>query len=100
MGFPRQEYWSGLPFPPRGGLSDPGIEPASFLGLLHRRQVLYRLSHQEAQYLPLNARAYIDAVGREAEYSPPMLGGISVSIWDLVWQDVGSHISRQRKMIC
>ena len=29
MGFPRQEYWSGLPFPPPGGLPNPGIEPAS-----------------------------------------------------------------------
>ena len=29
MGFFRQEYWSGLPFPPPGDLSDPGIEPAS-----------------------------------------------------------------------
>ena len=30
MGFPRQEYWSGLPFPSPGGLPDPGIEPMSF----------------------------------------------------------------------
>ena len=29
MGFPRQEYWSGLPFPPPRHLPDPGIEPAS-----------------------------------------------------------------------
>ena len=29
MGFFRQEYWSGLPFPPPGGLPDPGTEPAS-----------------------------------------------------------------------
>ena len=29
MGFPRQEYWSGLPFPPPGDLPDPGIEPES-----------------------------------------------------------------------
>ena len=29
MGFPRQEYWSGLPFPPPGDVPDPGIEPAS-----------------------------------------------------------------------
>ena len=29
MGCSRQEYWSGLPFPPPGYLSDPGIEPAS-----------------------------------------------------------------------
>jgi len=28
-GIPRQEYWSGLPFPPSGNLPDPGIEPAS-----------------------------------------------------------------------
>ena len=26
MGFPRQEYWSGLPFPPPGDLPHPGIE--------------------------------------------------------------------------
>ena len=26
MGFPRQEYWSGLPFPSPGVLLDPGIE--------------------------------------------------------------------------
>ena len=26
MGFPRQEYWSGLPFPPPGDLPDPEIE--------------------------------------------------------------------------
>ena len=25
----RQEYWSGLPFPPPGDLPDPGIEPIS-----------------------------------------------------------------------
>ena len=29
MGFPRQEYWSGLPFPSLGDLSDPGIKPGS-----------------------------------------------------------------------
>ena len=28
MGFSRQEYWSGLPFPFPGDLSDPGIEPS------------------------------------------------------------------------
>ena len=27
MGFSRQEYWSGLPFPSPGDLLDPGIEP-------------------------------------------------------------------------
>ena len=27
MGFPREEYWSGLPFPPPGDLPSPGTEP-------------------------------------------------------------------------
>ena len=29
IGCPRQEYWSGLPFPSPGDLPDPRIEPAS-----------------------------------------------------------------------
>ena len=29
MGFPRQEYWSGLPFPSPGDLADPGLKPPS-----------------------------------------------------------------------
>ena len=29
MGFSRQEFWSGLPFPSPGDLPDPGIEPGS-----------------------------------------------------------------------
>ena len=30
MGFPRQNYWSGLPCPPPEELPNPGIQPASF----------------------------------------------------------------------
>jgi len=44
MGFPRQEYWSGLPFPTPGDLLDPGIKPAS--PVLQADSLL--LSHQEA----------------------------------------------------
>ena len=29
MRFPRQENWTGLPFPPPGDLTNPGIEPKS-----------------------------------------------------------------------
>ena len=41
MGFSRQEYWSGFPFPPPGDLCHPGIELTSpvlgdgFLTLSH-----------------------------------------------------------------
>jgi len=31
QGFSRQKYWSGLPCPPPGDLSDPGIEPVSLV---------------------------------------------------------------------
>ena len=41
MGFSRQEYWSGLPFPSPRDLPNPGIEPGS-----PSLQMLYRLSHQ------------------------------------------------------
>ena len=40
MGFSRQEYWNGLPFPSPGDLPDPGIEPQS-------PETLYHLSPQE-----------------------------------------------------
>ena len=43
MGFSRQEYWSGLPFPSPEGLPDPGIEPGS----LHCKQTLYCLVTRE-----------------------------------------------------
>ena len=29
MGFPRQEYWNGLSFPPPGDLPNTGIKPVS-----------------------------------------------------------------------
>ena len=46
MGFPRQEYWSGLPFPPPRDLPDPGIEPAPPVVSYTGRQILYHLSHE------------------------------------------------------
>ena len=39
MGFSRQEYWSGLPCPPPGDLSNPGIEPASFVSSVQSSSV-------------------------------------------------------------
>ena len=43
MGFSRQEYWSGLPFPSPGKFPDPGIEPVC---LLHCQVDSLQLSHQ------------------------------------------------------
>ena len=33
VGFPRQEYWSGLPFPSPADLPDPGIKPSPLTSL-------------------------------------------------------------------
>ena len=57
MGFSRQEYWSGLPFPSPGDLSDPGIEPIGieYRCLLYYGQILYHLSHQGSPSSFLNA---------------------------------------------
>ena len=30
VGIPRQEYWSGLPFPTSQDLPDPGVKPSAF----------------------------------------------------------------------
>ena len=43
MGFPRQKYWSGLPWPLPGHLPDPGIEPMS-LGSLALEGGFFTLS--------------------------------------------------------
>ena len=46
LGFSRQEYWSGWPFPTLGDLPSLGRNPS----LLHCKQILYHLSTREAQY--------------------------------------------------
>ena len=61
MGFSRQEYWSGLPFPSPGHFPDPGIElvplnihkPPRFLPqLLILPNVFLALTSEELCYLP------------------------------------------------
>ena len=47
MGFPREEYWSGLPFPSPGDLPDPAMELASLVSCIVR-QVLYHEGHLES----------------------------------------------------
>ena len=55
MGFPRQQYWSGVPFPAPGQNTGVGSlsllqgifpTPGSNPGLLHCRQILYQLIHK------------------------------------------------------
>ena len=49
MGFPRKEYWSGLPFPSPGDLPKPRMEPVppEFAGTREARPVFVHLSKPE-----------------------------------------------------
>ena len=50
MGFSRQEYWSGLPFPPPRDLPDPGIKPESLMSNASQaaRQAIRRVPKLQA----------------------------------------------------
>ena len=60
MGFSRQEYWSGLPFPFPGDLPNQGTEPH----LLHCRQILYHLRHQGRLHKMLRAFKFMEIESR------------------------------------
>ena len=49
MGFSRQEYWSGLPFPSSRDLPDPGIEPRS--PALQADALLSEPPHEKRDYV-------------------------------------------------
>ena len=70
MGFSRQEYWSGLPFPSPGDLPDPGIEPMSptcqvgivgrcFTIWATRRHTIFPVSKNTKKVLPLRPRIHV-----------------------------------------
>ena len=56
LGFFRQEYWSGCPFPPPGTLPDPGIELMSPVSSALGRQILYCLRHHGSPHKNLISR--------------------------------------------
>ena len=52
MGFYRQAYWSCLPFPSPGDLSDQGLNLCP-LRLLHYMRILYPVSYREAHMISM-----------------------------------------------
>ena len=63
MGFPRQEYWAGLPFPPPEDLPDPGIKPASPAWQAYSLP----LSHQGSPYGILTIMFHASREGNSAQ---------------------------------
>ena len=51
MGFSRQEYWSGLPFPPPGDLPDPEIQSESLMSPALASGFFTTSATWEAQYI-------------------------------------------------
>ena len=86
IGFPRQEYWSGLPFPPPGDLADPGIK----VHRLYCRWILYCWAAKETKHYAYILQ-YIDINDRKpmASYLPhfycvlTVTKGFKMMTWNL-----------------
>ena len=51
LGFPMQQYWSGVPFPTPGGLPNPGIEPTCLVSPAIAGRMFTNRPIREAQKL-------------------------------------------------
>ena len=112
MKFSRQEYWSGLPFPPPGHLPDPGIEPTSPVFCIGG-WILYQLSHQGSplewvvypfssrsswprdqtgvscitgRYLPIQ-KMRIRSLSREDPLEKAMATHSNILAWEIPWTE-------------
>ena len=74
MGFPRQEYWCGLPFPSSGNIPDLGIEYCV------SRWILYRWASREAQSNNINS-VYVSIYNLLMPPTPPFSSLVSMSLF-------------------
>ena len=88
MGFPRQERWSGLPFPSPGDLPDPGANP----GLLHWQAGSLPLSHLGSLDGPSGREfsfyfcyCFISVVLRDTFYSTRAKHRICSALYDMAF---------------
>ena len=69
MGFLRQEYWSGLPFPFPGNLPNPEIEPAFLLSPALAREFFITATWEAAIYfsksLPQSYKEHLVGYGNK-----------------------------------
>ena len=87
MGFSRQEYWSGLPFPSPGDLPDPGIKPTSLRSPVMAGKIFTTSSTWEASLLLLLLLSRFSRVRlcvtpeTAAHQAPPSLGFSRQEYW-------------------
>ena len=70
MGFSRQEYWNGLPFPSPGDLPDPGLEPRSpALQAVGKESACNAGDSGDVGSIPASGRFPVEENGNPLQYS-------------------------------
>ena len=92
IGFPKQEYWSGLSFPPPGDLPDTGIKP-EFLASLPLEGRFFPLCHKVTLYslwLTSNLRGWYSETSECFLFlhqfilwfqHPLLIQGVQITVW-------------------
>ena len=70
MGFPKQEYWNGLPFPPPEDLPNTGLEPGSLGSLAFTGGFFTTALHGKAIYMN-NQFSSVQSLSRVRLFATP-----------------------------
>ena len=86
MGFSKQEYWSRLPCPPLGDLSDSGIKPTSLVSpALAGGFFTACLVTQTVKDLPAMQETWVQSLGQEDLLQKGMVTHSGVLAWRILW---------------
>ena len=72
MNFSRQEYWGGLPFPPSGDLSDPGLNSVSWISCISR-SILHHCTMHLFIYSQLPSAPLLKLAYEFQDHNPSLL---------------------------
>ena len=82
MGFPRQEYWNELAFPPPGDLPDPGVKPASPGKHTDKRG----RGHRDPASVN-NWETWVQSLGWEDPLEKEMVTHSRILAWRISWRE-------------
>ena len=104
MGFSRQEYWVGLPFPVPQDLPDPGVKTCIFCVSCIGRQILYHCAKEwfwgeakkqtwklpggsDSKESSCSAKTWVRSLGREGSLEKGMATHSSILAWRIPWTE-------------